>query len=419
MLKNPNLIGKWLAALPAATRAAVDTVIALARRRGLPAYLVGGPLRDLLLRRPPLDADIVIEGDAVALAREAAAHVAARLVTHPAFGTATFRAPGLTVDLVTARSEVYPRPGALPVVRPAAIADDLARRDFTVNAMALGLTPPREGDLIDPHGGRRDLKDRLLRVLHDRSFQDDATRILRAARYAVRFRFRIEERTLELLRRDVGYLDTISGARLHNEFSRIANEEAPGEVLRLLDDLGALAAVHPALRFGEEQAQAMREAKERGAPPLTFWALLAFPADAADAASISRRLALTRAQSRAVEAVPEVRSLAPRLSGASASEIARRLDPFPPAAVWAVALASPPAVREPLLRYVTAMRGLRPRLSGRDLIALGVPEGPRVGEILRRLREARLDGAVATRRDEEQLVRDLVQQTDADARHLQ
>ncbi len=218
----------------------------------VPLYLVGGPLRDLLLDRPLIDIDIAVEGDAMALATELATLVtkqktprsarpkpppsvraepveaaaattpAPGVVTHPRFGTATVRIPGHHIDLVTARSETYARPGALPTVRPATIEEDLLRRDFTINALALRLSSPRRGEIIDPTGGRRDLDARLIRVLHEHSFQDDATRILRGFRYATRLGFEIEPETLACIDRDLRYLDTISGARLHHEFARIS-----------------------------------------------------------------------------------------------------------------------------------------------------------------------------------------------------
>ncbi|HEV8574638.1 MAG TPA: poly(A) polymerase, partial [Dehalococcoidia bacterium] len=204
-MRNPNLIDKFISKLTQPARDLLDRLLHLSVARDTPAYLVGGPLRDLLLDQPSLDLDIAVEGDAMTLARDLAASISSeykagsarpealegtsgvtsseiRVKTHPVFLTATVRIPGVHLDLITARSETYARPGALPTVRPAPIREDLLRRDFTVNALALRLTGPDAGEILDPTGGRADLDARIIRVLHEHSFQDDATRILRAFR---------------------------------------------------------------------------------------------------------------------------------------------------------------------------------------------------------------------------------------------
>ncbi|MFQ5925400.1 MAG: poly(A) polymerase, partial [Dehalococcoidia bacterium] len=158
----------------------------VARTQGQKLYLVGGAVRDLILGRPNLDFDLVVEGDAPRLARQLARSSGEKVVVHRQFGTAKFHRGDLSIDLVTARSETYARPGALPKVEPGEIGDDLFRRDFSINAMAIALSPPSFGELVDPYRGRIDLEHRLIRILHQRSFIDDATRILRALRYEQR-----------------------------------------------------------------------------------------------------------------------------------------------------------------------------------------------------------------------------------------
>ena len=162
-------------------------------RAGLAAYLVGGPVRDRLLGIPATDLDITVVGDAPRLAQRLADELGGKLTVHHRFGTATVDTDSVTVDLVTARRETYRYAGALPDVQPGVIEDDLARRDFTINAMAIPVTGD-ESDLVDLHGGTRDLAAGLVRVLHDLSFRDDPTRMLRAVRYAARFGFEIEPR---------------------------------------------------------------------------------------------------------------------------------------------------------------------------------------------------------------------------------
>jgi tRNA nucleotidyltransferase (CCA-adding enzyme) len=440
LIRKPNLIGKLRAGLPAPARSLLDQLIKFGEVRGLPVYLVGGPLRDLLLDQRSLDLDIAIEGDATSLARqlaesmsrenkagsarpEALAGRAAvttsepRVVTHPAFLTATVRIPSFHVDLITARSETYRRPGALPTVTPATIEDDLLRRDFTINALALSLNDPKAGEVRDPSVGLADLDARLVRVLHERSFQDDATRILRAVRYASRFGFEIEPQTLAWLKRDVRYLEYISGARLHHELSRIFAEDAPEDILRRVHDLGALTAIHPALRFGPPQAHAfpsLRELNATGARA-AHWPVLAWSLSEPQALDVSRRLAATKPQREALAAMPGLQRLGPNLAGHSLkrSAIAEVLAPFPLPTLWAfAALTDDPTVRDRILDYLTEARYQRPYLTGNDLLALGVPEGPQLGEILRRLRNARLDGEVTTRDAEQRLVRELIAESD-------
>ena len=240
-------------------------VARLAARAGAPAYLVGGTVRDRLLRMPLTDLDIVIIGDAPALARRLADQMNAGLTIHPRFGTATVAISDTdtaaaanaitTIDLVTARRETYPRPGALPVVEPGSLHDDLARRDFTINAMAIPLTPDAAravvdpNNIVDPHNGRADLTAGVIRILHPQSFRDDPTRILRAARYAARFNFPLAADTLPPLRQALAdhALDTISGDRIRHELERILNEPSPASALRLADRWGILAAIHPDL----------------------------------------------------------------------------------------------------------------------------------------------------------------------------
>ena len=198
---------------------------AVAAESGHASYLVGGVVRDLLLHRRNLDVDVMIDGDAVRLARRLAAEIGARVVSHPRFNTASILSEPWRVDMATLRSETYERPGALPTVGPGTLETDLFRRDFSINAMAVELTPGRYGRLIDLYGGQRDLEQKLVRVLHERSFIDDATRIWRAVRYEQRLGFQLEANTEAWLRRDIPMLDTVSGDRIRHELERVFQEK--------------------------------------------------------------------------------------------------------------------------------------------------------------------------------------------------
>jgi tRNA nucleotidyltransferase (CCA-adding enzyme) len=390
-------------------RRALEAVIAAAVEAQTPLYLVGGSVRDLLLERPTLDLDLVVEGDAPSLARRVAEALAARCLVHPAFGTATVKGAGFVFDIITARAESYARPGALPTVRPAGLKDDLARRDFTINVMALPLTGPDRGEVVDPFDGREDLRLGLVRVLHDRSFVDDATRILRALRYEARLRFRIEERTLDRLRRDVGYLATISGARLRRELEHILAEPEPERALLRGTELGVLAAIHPALAFDAGLAAAFADARRQVKAerlPLVYLSLLAGRWSEGEVEAVVARLSLTRAQREAVAAMPRLRSLTPELAAADIppSRSTDLLTPYPPVALWAFALTADAAAGDRTRQYLQSWRYVKPILNGDALLAMGARDSPALGEMLRGLRTAKLDGRVRTREEEEAFV---------------
>jgi tRNA nucleotidyltransferase (CCA-adding enzyme) len=394
-----TLIDKLQAQLTPEARVLLDAVIEQAARQDLRAFLVGGTVRDLLLNREALDVDISIEGDAIALAQAVAASTGAKLAKTTVFGTATLTTSGFRLDLATARAETYARPGALPKVRPSTIDDDLLRRDFTINAIAVELTGPAPGKTLDPTGGVRDLHTGLVHVLHERSFQDDATRIVRAVRYAARFGFRIEESTLDLIARDLSFLEKISGTRLRQEMARVFAEEHPARAVAQLRDLGVLRAIHPALDPNDKQIAAFQSI--RGTDPATAWALLASNTSESDASALIRRLALTRKQSEAVRAMPALRALAPQLTpDLRPSELAKLLSPFPEPALIACSLAGDPAAAQRIRDYLDRNRTVRPILRGDDIVELGVPRGPEVANVLADLRAARLDGEVTTREDE-------------------
>ncbi|MCH7719159.1 MAG: CCA tRNA nucleotidyltransferase [Chloroflexi bacterium] len=412
--KRSDLLGEFESALGERFRP-LSAAIEEARRRRIILYLVGGGVRDLLLGEPAADYDVVAERDALSIASAIARKLAAKVVAHPRFGTAVVRGEGFRLDLAGARTEEYQRPGALPSVRPAAFDRDLARRDFTINAMALQLNGAEAGRLIDPHGGERDLARRFVRILHDGSFQDDATRVFRALRYAARLRFEIEPHTAALLRRDRSYVDTISGVRVRREFELIALESSVEAALRNADAFGALAAAHPAMGMGPAGRAAAvcaavgrlaeTPASHRGA--LLFCLLLAGASEEERESAVGR-LALTGLQAAAVRGFSALVQERPLLNQASLlpSAATRMLEPQPPLAIEAFVLLEGSSLAAGRgRRYLESWRFVRPRLDGDDVESLGIPHGPQVGEALAALREARLDGKTESREDEEALIK--------------
>ena len=364
-----------------------------------PAYLVGGAVRDLLLGARSVDLDVAIEGDAVAVAQEVAGRLGGEARGHDRFGTATVRAGDLSVDLAGTRSETYERPGALPAVTPAGLDADLGRRDFTVNAMAIALGGGAAGELIDPYGGGRDLEGKIVRVLHDRSFVDDPTRLLRAVRYEARLGFAIDPETERLARDGAGGLAGVSGARVRDELLDLLGEdEAPAAVDRM-GALGIAAGLDPALRAdGDLVAAAQLGSLETAADPV----LAGLAATASDGATdLVARLDLQAGQrDRVVRAAERARKLAAELAKPHRpSELHALLVPEPPEAL-ALALAFG-APGEMVVGFVSGMRDARLDITGDDLLAEGVPESPAIGEALAETLRRKLDGEVGGR--EEQL----------------
>ncbi len=351
-------LGERIAALPGFAE-----VRAAAERAGADAYLVGGAVRDALLGREAANLDLVVDGDPIGLV----AALGDDAVIHDRFETATVELPGGPVDVARARTETYPGPGALPEVSPAGLADDLVRRDFTVNAIAVPLADP--GSLIDPHGGLDDLRAGLLRVLHERSFADDPTRAVRAARYASRLALEPEPATLELLR-DAD-LATVSADRVAAELGKLAAEPDPAPGFALLDDWGLIELAPAGRELIERVTALLHEPPWEGVAPRPAAVLTAVHGSPA------------AVELAAVEpASPSAAVAAARGRTGVEQVLARALG-----AQW-------------LDRYVSEWRQVRLEISGEDLIAAGVPEGPAVGRGLAAALRAKLDGEAPGRDDE-------------------
>jgi tRNA nucleotidyltransferase (CCA-adding enzyme) len=361
--------------------------------------LVGGAVRDLLLGGEPRDLDLVVEVELT----EVASRLAEPVELHDRFGTARVVLDGLRYDIARARGETYAHPGALPAVHPADLEQDLQRRDFTVNAAAIRLGGPQAGTLVAAAPALGDLDARRLRVLHDRSFIDDPTRLLRLARYVSRLAFAIEPHTRELAAAAVhaGAMQTVSGPRIGTELALLAAEADPVVALRSLRTLGLDEAITPGWRVRDDGLGDRALSLLAGAGDRTTLALAAalFDVPHPELARLLATLGLPAARRDLIlDCVQRARSVARALAAAtSGSEIAAAVAGAPPEVV---ALAGALGPSDAAAQWIGSLRHVALEIGGADLVAAGIPPGPAVGRGLRAALAARLDGSACGREAE-------------------
>ena len=398
-------------------RPVFDAVAALGDRpEGV--YVVGGTIRDILLGEKNFDVDIAVEGDAIAFARALGATIGGRVTTHEKFGTAVVSyGDGERVDVVTTRTEFYDAPGALPAVERASLREDLFRRDFTINAMAASLKADDFGRLVDPFRGRADLEERVLRVLHNLSFIDDPTRIFRAIRYEARHGFRLEDHSARLARGciDMGLVGDLSSARLRDELVALLEEPDAPRGIERLGELGADHAIHPRLRGDTGAAQLFERAiqlRDELGVEVPAWriglAVLGREMSSDEIYDLLQRLKVRRRDGhRIAGAVAVGPRIVERLRSEEleAAQVVALADPFAPdAPLLALALDDRAELRD----YFARLRDVKLEIGGEDLAALGLPESPRVGEVLAELRRRKLNGELDGRESELAAARALI-----------
>ena len=412
----------------------------LADEEGIGLFLVGGVVRDLLLKRSNFDLDLTVEGDGVAFARLVANRCRAGLALFERFSTARLVLPnGLKVDIASTRRESYANPAALPDVVTASLEEDLFRRDFTINAMAIQLNAGCWGQFRDPYGGRRDLKNKILRVLHDQSFVDDPTRIFRAIRFAERFRFRLNAHTARLLKQAArtNLVGDLSGPRLANEIFALMREDRPDAAIASLRRFRLLRFLHPRLSPGRrtEGVMAMipktirwwiHHCPEASLNRPLIWASALF-ADAAPSviSGSIERLQLPAGHARVLEwAGEKTNRIADRLASDALlrpSQVYRLLSRLPDEALAlvvakglagtrGVARAETRRLTRRVKRFLTRDRHTTTTINGETLKQLGLEPGPHFKKILERLLEERLDGRITTAAQERDRARRLVEQ---------
>ncbi len=450
-----NLASQLEAVLPPTRLALLKAVAAEAHNRHFAVYIVGGFVRDLLLERPGLDFDLVVEGDAIALAHTLASSLGGRVVSHGRFGTAKWhliedrdaiiqnlsgssdpagasqpppaRIDPLdlpeSLDIISARTEYYEHPTALPTVERSSIKLDLQRRDFTINTLALRLDGRHYGELHDYFGGLVDLERRLVRVLHSLSFIDDPTRLLRAVRFEQRFNFSIERRTLDLMGEARGILKQVSGERLHHELDLILAEERARAMLDRLEALEILPALHPALHWVPAKAtlpdpRSFETAASWNLPAglaglsrlqIIRYLVWLVSLSESDLSEVCQRLKLHGGLVQLLRQAKGLLRDLPALDDLPVSQLVRRLDKASLLAIFGVyLLISDEKQRERLGQYATAWRHVMPTTDGHDLEQQGLPPSPIYHFILDNLRDAWLDGKIHSADEEKVLLDQLI-----------
>jgi tRNA nucleotidyltransferase (CCA-adding enzyme) len=448
--RHANLADKLEAALPAVRLALLKAVVALAAEKHMAVYIVGGFVRDLLLDRPGIDFDLVVEGDALSLGRSLAKKYGGRTVMHARFGTAKWfiikvkeqlaaslgqagAAPADlpdNLDLISARTEFYDYPTALPTVESSGIKLDLHRRDFTINTLALRLDGRHYGELHDYWGGLKDLRKGIIRVLHSLSFIDDPTRLLRAARFEQRFGFKIEKRTLELMKNAFEVMKQVSGDRLRHEFNLILQEPRAGAILNRLTQLGVLTAIHPAIGTlvvytadlpVEITARMVEDwslpAEAAGMPvPLALnwltW-LGRLPTTSLD--KVASRLRLPSVLKALLSDTIEITGRQAEIDQAAAGDLVVILERKPLLAVLAARVINRnERFISQLESYALKLRHIHPGIDGKDLTRMGLKPSPRIKTILGGLRAAWLDGTISNSAEEQALLQKLLNETGSD-----
>jgi len=384
------------------------TASALAQGHGLGLYVVGGAVRDLFLNESSIDLDLVVEGDAIVLAKSLAESAGGWVVAYQQFGTANFCHGSLSLDFATARSETYSSPGALPTVSPSTIDEDLGRRDFTINAMAISFNADSFGRFVDPYGGENDLSQGLIRILHENSFTDDATRIFRAIRYEQRLGFRLEPETEKLLRRDVAMLDTISNDRLRHELELIFEEQFLQGMLLRADELGVLTSIHWALKGDKWLANKLQEACSSGQDyRLVCFLLITYRLSDAEAEELVERLNIPGTFVKIMRDVCHIKNNLHELSAdeLARSDIAKLLEGYSKESIRVCDLVSDSSVvKQRLQLYLNDLCHVKTSLDGHALRDMGITQGAHLGKILIMLRKARLDHMASTVEEERSLV---------------
>jgi len=386
----------------------LSKVAAISLAQGVDIYLVGGAVRDILLDHEVQDLDLVIEGNAEIFAYLVATKLSGSVKSHSQFATATLNVNVTSLDFISARSEQYPNPGHLPVITFGSIEADLARRDFSINALAINVSNLYDCEIIDLHNGLQDLQDGIIRILHPKSFSDDATRILRALRYEQRLGFKLEDATQISLLSDLQMLNTISGQRLMKEIHKWFKEDYPYKIIQRAHNLGVFPNIHKSLNGLQYALKAIEiEGSGISLDERIWLGLMLQGLSPVESRAVAERLRLSGNELKLLAEVSDLYSAGDSLSktGLSSHDIYSILSGKSQHAITVYLLMTKNStVKEHLSKFLHELRHIKPYLTGKDLIEMGIPKGPSIGNMLESLLYAKLDGIVKSRNDELELV---------------
>ncbi|MCK5793945.1 MAG: CBS domain-containing protein [Anaerolineales bacterium] len=436
-----NLSHRLESTLPEVRLALINKIADVAAEQKSALYIVGGFVRDLLLDIPSLDFDLVVEGDAIALAKAVQQQYGGRVTSHNRFGTAKWsidkedldilgstkkvkKALPESLDFISARREFYTHPTALPTVAWGSIKLDLHRRDFTINTLAMRLDGHHYGELFDYWGGLADLKAKQVKVLHSLSFVDDPTRILRAVRYEQRYDFNLDKRTENLLLEAKELLKRVSGDRIRHEFDRIFEEKKAAQMLDRLNELTILETIHPHLIWNKDLKNLIESMPFKDTPPewdidgdgigislemalhYSLWLM-----NAPVGSDVSKRLRLVSGLAGTIRQASELRETLADLDGLPASEATAILGRISNLAIYSVYLnEKKPKLKGILSRYLSSWQHMESNITGKYLQEQGLAPGPRYAQILSELRNAWLDGKITTKTEEKKYLNDLLRE---------
>ena len=425
-IRKKNLAGTLKERVPRKVIKVLKDFGHVADMLGFNAYLVGGLVRDVLLKRENLDVDIVVEGDGIKFAHEFAEHYGARVRSHKKFGTAVLILPdGFKVDVATARMEYYESPGAPPIVETSSLKLDLYRRDFTINTLAVKLNKRNYGTLIDYFGAQKDIKEKVLRILHNLSFVEDPTRVFRAIRFEQRFGFKIGKLTLALIKNAVksNHFRDVSGRRLFMELKLILQEQDPLKAIERMNEFDLLQFVAPEIRLTKGLRSLLDEARkvivwynllymeDKFEPWQVYWSCLTSPLDPKTLKTLAERMGMVDIDSRRKIAQREhLNELIDSLYKYNGDNylLYTLLVPYDTETLlYLMARTTSERVKRLVSKYFTRLKGTKTLLRGRDLVGMGFKPGPIFKEIFDRVLGARLNGQIKTKEDEIAFVKEI------------
>lgn len=393
----------------------LDKIIAITSEKKIKCYLVGGAVRDIILGKTPKDLDFVVDKKAENISSEIALELNGEVLSNSEFGTSKLSVKKSIYDIANARSETYAHPGALPKVTRNSIDKDLWRRDFSINSVAIQLTQDEDWQILDPTDGLTDISHGTIRVLHNKSFVDDPTRIFRAVKYSIRFGFSIDEKTEKLIGNCIksNYINKISGNRILSEVSQILEENNFKTNIQLLSSLGILSSIHPKLKIGnallDKLTKLNNDTKEDKSKLLTLFFSDINPENID---GICQRLDVNPKTVKMLHDIQTIKQNTKSLSKTKIinSELMMLLDKLDVESISSIQLISKnESLRKNLSNFLDKLRFIKPKIAAKEIISLGIDPGPQIGNLLADIRFAVADGILKTVNEEKQFIIDKMQ----------